>query len=255
LLTHEQCLFFLFNPFFFFFFFLAFGGGRAYHGGDYRLSFHHEHNAGQVMNAAGASRWMKHMGEALCETNFTTLTGDVRVKPCIVDFLRTKMNKYAKEFRWKFDENDFNFVLNDPEIASVYDVEIDMSYTADRINTLGVKDLKKFLKHCKVDYGDVVEKSEMQKLASAALDERVDEQISKLSELSPKELKTYLKNRKLDYSFCVEKSELVALAVSALNEKRGGRRRRQDDGGADEEEKRNGGGEEKMESAQEKKED
>jgi hypothetical protein len=31
----------------------AFGGGRVYHGGDYRLNFHHEHNAGQVMNAAG----------------------------------------------------------------------------------------------------------------------------------------------------------------------------------------------------------
>lgn len=31
----------------------SFGGGRAYHGGDYRLNFHHEHNAGQVMNAEG----------------------------------------------------------------------------------------------------------------------------------------------------------------------------------------------------------
>ena len=32
---------------------------------------------------------------------------DGRVKPCIVDFLRTKMVKYAKQHSWEFNEHDF----------------------------------------------------------------------------------------------------------------------------------------------------
>merc|ERR1739841_279724 len=69
------------------------GGGRAYHGGDYRLNFHHEHNAHSVMNAAGAKRWMHHMGLTLCEMDFSAIAP--RIKPCLVDFLRTKVQKYA----------------------------------------------------------------------------------------------------------------------------------------------------------------
>jgi len=36
----------------------AMGGGRVYHEGNYRLEFHHGHNVREVMNAAGAKRWM-----------------------------------------------------------------------------------------------------------------------------------------------------------------------------------------------------
>lgn len=81
------------------------GGGKHYHGGSYRIDFHHSHNASQVMNASGASRWMHHMRGALNDQHFQ----DRRVKPCIVDFLRTKMKKYAEEHKWKFDEGDFDF--------------------------------------------------------------------------------------------------------------------------------------------------
>ena len=51
----------------------AFGGGKMYHGGNYRLNFHHHGNASHVMNAKGAKRWMHHMREALQE-NWTSLT-------------------------------------------------------------------------------------------------------------------------------------------------------------------------------------
>lgn len=88
----------------------AFGGGRAYHGGNYRLNFHHEYNAAKVMNAKGATRWMHHMRGAL--ENYQDKFDDPRVMPCIVDFLKTKMKVYAKEHNWEFDESDFNFAKN-----------------------------------------------------------------------------------------------------------------------------------------------
>lgn len=81
----------------------AMGGGRCYHGGEYRLHIHHQHNASTVMTAAGAQRWMVHMRAALDGIEFD----DPRVKPCIMEFLRTKMMKYADQFAWDFDESDF----------------------------------------------------------------------------------------------------------------------------------------------------
>jgi len=83
----------------------AFGGGRKYHGSSFRINFHHHHNAPEVMNAAGAARWMLHMRGALNAYDFSK--HDPRVKPCIVDFLKTKMKRYAHEHKWTFDEADF----------------------------------------------------------------------------------------------------------------------------------------------------
>ena len=115
------------------------GGGKKYHGGDFRLNFHHSNNASQVMNARGATRWMHHMRETIMSTDFRCVkckcvcflrarfgfdsavslgvaksdldlcsATDGRVKPCIVDFLRTKMVKYAKQHSWEFNEHDFD---------------------------------------------------------------------------------------------------------------------------------------------------
>jgi truncated hemoglobin YjbI len=87
------------------------GGGRYYHGGDYRLNFHHTHNAATVMTARGAQRWMHHMrlavqdNESNPSTSFAAI--DTRILPCLKDFLRTKMLKYANEHDWKFDNSDF----------------------------------------------------------------------------------------------------------------------------------------------------
>lgn len=87
----------------------AFGGGHAYHGGDARLNFHHERNAVTIMNARGAKRWMHHMTATLLELNFDHI--DKRVMPCIVDFIRTKMIKYAEHHEWKFDDSDFSALI------------------------------------------------------------------------------------------------------------------------------------------------
>lgn len=73
-----------------------FGGGQQYHGGDQRIDFHHHNNAGQVMNAAGAKRWMHHMALTLQQdVPWWRWKLDPRVKPCLVDFLRTRMMKYT----------------------------------------------------------------------------------------------------------------------------------------------------------------
>lgn len=80
----------------------AMGGGRVYHGGEYRLHFHHKNNARAVMTAAGASRWMYHMRQALQAAKFD----DPRVKPVILDFLDTKMKSYADQFGWEYNPKD-----------------------------------------------------------------------------------------------------------------------------------------------------
>jgi len=80
----------------------AMGGGRRYHGGEYRLKFHHQHNAAAVMTVEGATRWMLHMRGALEAARLD----DPRVKPCILEFLRTKMASYAQQFGWKFNESE-----------------------------------------------------------------------------------------------------------------------------------------------------
>lgn len=82
------------------------GGGRLYHGGSGRLNFHHMHNAGPIMNAKGAKQWMSYMKESL-RLNARDLQDDPRVLPCILDFLKTKMQTYAKVHGWKFDDSDF----------------------------------------------------------------------------------------------------------------------------------------------------
>jgi truncated hemoglobin YjbI len=89
----------------------SFGGGRVYWGGHSRLGFHHySRYAEPVMNAAGATRWMKHMRHALSSYDFAT-NGytDPRVIPCLVDFLHAKMRTYALDFGWELDESDFDY--------------------------------------------------------------------------------------------------------------------------------------------------
>lgn len=80
----------------------AMGGGRAYPGGEYRLRFHHHHNAAEIMTAAGATRWMYHMRQALQNAHFD----DDRVVPAIIDFLDTKMKSYAEQFGWTYNAKE-----------------------------------------------------------------------------------------------------------------------------------------------------
>jgi truncated hemoglobin YjbI len=74
----------------------AMGGGRYYHGGDFRLTFHHKNRAGpRVMTADGAKRWMSHFQQ------------DHRILPCLISFLETKMKSYAELHNFEFDPTDF----------------------------------------------------------------------------------------------------------------------------------------------------
>jgi truncated hemoglobin YjbI len=76
------------------------GGGQAYHGGEYRLSFHHSHNAIQLMNDKGAQRWVKLMLQTLNDPS-VDLTDDPRVRPSINTFLGHFFSKYADEFKFE----------------------------------------------------------------------------------------------------------------------------------------------------------
>ncbi|AKI00194.1 Bacterial-like globin [Hoeflea sp. IMCC20628] len=73
------------------------GGGPAYHGGDFRLNFHHTHNAIQLMNEKGAARWTRLMLDTL-EATAPHMTNDPRVRPALNTFLTHFMGKYAQEF-------------------------------------------------------------------------------------------------------------------------------------------------------------
>lgn len=73
------------------------GGGPYYHGADFRLSFHHTHNAMALMNDRGAQRWVSLMVRTLGESA-DLMTGDVRVRIAINTFLTHFLGKYAVEF-------------------------------------------------------------------------------------------------------------------------------------------------------------
>ena len=72
------------------------GGGRYYHGGSYRLNFHHTHNAIKILNRKGAERWAGHMNATLA--GLTDVAPQVR--ECLVEFMRFFIDDYGNEFRF-----------------------------------------------------------------------------------------------------------------------------------------------------------
>ena len=76
------------------------GGGPYYHGAEYRLSFHHTHNAHQLMDEKGAKRWVKLMAEALKDSQ-NLMTADPRVRLSLNTFLTHFLAKYATDFGFK----------------------------------------------------------------------------------------------------------------------------------------------------------
>ncbi|RLJ41335.1 globin [Litoreibacter meonggei] len=81
------------------------GGGPYYHGADFRLNFHHTHNAMQLMNDKGAERWTQLMLDTL-DASADVMTDDPRVRTSINTFLGHFMTKYATEFDFE-DRNVF----------------------------------------------------------------------------------------------------------------------------------------------------
>jgi truncated hemoglobin YjbI len=75
----------------------AMGGGPYYHGAEFRLSFHHTHNAMAVMNDRGAARWVSLMVKTLAASDHH-MTDDPRVRIAINTFLTHFLGTYAVEF-------------------------------------------------------------------------------------------------------------------------------------------------------------
>lgn len=86
------------------------GGGPYYHGAEFRLSFHHAHNAHQLMTDKGAERWSQLMLDTLNSAD-EFLSDDPRVRISINTFLAHFMGKYAREFSF---ENRFIFGETNP---------------------------------------------------------------------------------------------------------------------------------------------
>lgn len=122
------------------------GGGFNYHGAEFRLNFHHQHNAFEIMNEKGAGRWLKLMVETLNESE-ALMTNDDRVRVSINTFLSYFMEKYATEFGFKIDSifgptnaaitrkiNLFN--MTDDAIEALSEVELREALVARRAITI-----------------------------------------------------------------------------------------------------------------------
>lgn len=114
------------------------GCGPTYQGGEYRLSFHHTHNAMQLMNDKGAERWAKLMVETLNDTA-QHMTNDERVRPSINTFLAHFFGKYAEEFKFSNDA-----MFGKTNAAFVRKINF-MNMTTEAIEALSEEELKEAL--------------------------------------------------------------------------------------------------------------
>ncbi len=76
------------------------GGGPYYHGAEFRLNFHHTHNAMQLMNDKGAELWSKLMLDTLEESSHIWAE-DPRLRPSVNTFLSYFIGKYADDFQFE----------------------------------------------------------------------------------------------------------------------------------------------------------
>jgi truncated hemoglobin YjbI len=124
------------------------GGGPYYHGAEFRLNFHHTHNAMQLMNEKGAKRWSKLMVETL-DSSAKLLGSDPRIRPSINTFLSYFMGKYAQEFAF---ENRSVFGPTNPAVKrkinfmKMTEAAIEALSEAELIEALGERgvDVSKF---------------------------------------------------------------------------------------------------------------
>ncbi len=130
------------------------GGGLAYHGGEYRLSFHHTHNALQLMNQKGADRWVKLMVDTLND-DALDLNNDPRINRAIHTFLTHFIDKYAKEFAFE-NSTDIG-----PSVQAVKRRFNLLNMTSDAIEALSEQELREALVARGVDVSGYREKQEL----------------------------------------------------------------------------------------------
>jgi truncated hemoglobin YjbI len=114
------------------------GGGFAYHGGEYRLNFHHKHNAYELMNSDGAERWLKLMRLTL-DSSEQYMTEDPRVRRSINTFLSHFMTNYAVEFGF---DTDGLFGDTNPPLRRKVNF---LNMTSDAIEALTEEELREAL--------------------------------------------------------------------------------------------------------------
>lgn len=207
----------------------AMGGGRQYHGSHFRLKFHHEHNAKQVMNAQGAQRWMYHMCRALKEVEPVFRAIDPRIPAVILDFLETKMKKYAQQFGWRFQQRDFDDAKAcDGHVALALGPahQSRTAYSRCELASMSVKTLKTVCRTLQVDVSRCVERVEiialLAKSGRALVVDKPSYTTAELRDMKPGDLKQLAKCLRIDVSRCVEKDEivsLVALSVTLLDDR------------------------------------
>ena len=130
------------------------GGGLYYHGGEFRLNFHHTHNVHQLMDEKGAKRWVKLMVDAL-EASGNHMTADARVRPSINTFLTHFFGKYATDFNFRNRETFGE--INAPVKRKINF----MNMTSDAIEALPESELREALAGRGVDISKLRKKVEL----------------------------------------------------------------------------------------------
>lgn len=130
------------------------GGGSFYHGGEYRLSFHHTHNALSLMNEKGAKRWVELMIATLDDPQLD-LSEDIRVRPAINTFLSYFMDKYADEFSFT---NEYCFGLYNEATKRRINF---LNMSSDAIEALSEEELTSALTDRGIDISQYKSKSEL----------------------------------------------------------------------------------------------
>ena len=135
------------------------GGGFFYHGAEFRLNFHHQHNAFQLMNKEGAERWLKLMVETLDESE-EYMADDNRVRISINTFLTHFMEKYMIDFNFETTQlfgstnqpmkRKLNFLnMTDAAIEALSEAELKEGLIGRGINVEGQIDKLALIKKAK----------------------------------------------------------------------------------------------------------
>jgi len=130
------------------------GGGPYYHGAEFRLSFHHTHNAMTLMNDKGAERWVTLMRNTL-EASSDLMSDDPRVRTSINTFLAYFMSRYADEF--SFADRHIFGETNGPLKRRINF----MRMTTEAIEALSEQELSTALAEQGVDVSQYPSKQEM----------------------------------------------------------------------------------------------
>lgn len=128
------------------------GGGLQYHGGEFRLNFHHTHNAMELMNAKGAERWVNLMKATLDEPDLD-LTSDPRVRPALNTFLSFFMEKYADDFDFGSafgSDHDIRIMFGETNQAFIQRINF-LNMTSDEIEALSEDALRQELIARRID--------------------------------------------------------------------------------------------------------